>query len=346
MILEQVQISNLRNLSALRLNLHPHINLISGLNGSGKTSFLEAIYLLGTGRSFRAREIASLITYNQNQLTVFAKTADEQSISISKSLSSVTTVRINSAPCVSSSDLAHFLPTQVFYQDIFQIIDAGPGVRRGLLDWGLFHVKHQYHSIWKDYRRALKQRNALLKKQVTQQELLPWNKILSELGEQMDEMRREYIFELNTQFHNTLKKLTSIDCELHYYKGWDKRNEGKSLEKALSDSFANDCYRQYTHYGPHQADLIFMSDEHKSKLHLSRGQQKIILFALKFAQASLLQNDCVYLIDDISAELDAQHLSSLLTYISSKKGQFILTSHTDESILEQLSGIDYQGYRL
>ncbi|KTD65991.1 DNA replication/repair protein RecF [Legionella spiritensis] len=346
MTLAQLQIHHLRNLSQVRVDLHPEINVITGVNGSGKTSFLEALYLLGCGHSFRSREISSLVSFQQSELVVFAKTCDEQTISISKSLSAPTSVRINTNPCLSNSELARFLPIQVFYQDIFQIIDAGPSVRRSLLDWGLFHVKHDYHQLWKNYKRSLKQRSILLKQRAQSTMLAPWNKLLAELGEQLHVMRQDYVDTLDQTFQKMLPRLTDVSCRLHYYKGWDKRGDGKSLLSVLNDTIEQDLQRQFTHYGAHQADILFQCDEHKARHFLSRGQQKILLFALKFAQALLLDKPCLFLIDDVAAELDEHHLYRLLQYIKDNDGQYFLTTHSNQPLLNLFGNSNFQTYRL
>lgn len=332
MTLEFLQIQNLRNINSARLNLHPKLNIIVGVNGSGKTSFLEAIYLLGSGHSFRTREITPLIRHGADSLNVFARTNDEQTISIQKSASAPTKVRLNSYPCQSSSELAHFLPCQVFYQDVFQIIDAGPSVRRSLLDWGLFHVKQNYHPLWKDYRRALKQRNTLLRQKASQRHIEPWNLILDDLANQLDILRADYFELLNREFIVILQQLTDLHCSLHYYKGWDRKGSNKSLVSILTDNYHSDLQRQFTQYGAHQADLVVESNDFKVKQYLSRGQQKIILLALKLAQTSLIADPCVHLCDDLSSELDSEHLIRLLKVIDRIKGQFFITSITKETI--------------
>src|SRR3990167_4622692 len=128
MILNQLQISHVRNILPVELSLHPNFNFIYGPNGSGKTSFLEALYILSHGRSFRTRHVMPLIQHNAHTMTVYASTQTQQSISIQKHTSGITHVQINQEPCVRSSELALFLPCQVFYADIFQITDAGPAV--------------------------------------------------------------------------------------------------------------------------------------------------------------------------------------------------------------------------
>lgn len=326
MTLAFLQIDNLRNIRSARVNLDSHLNIITGANGSGKTSFLEAIYLLGTGHSFRTREINPLIAHHQDQLTVFARTFDQQTVSIQKSRTLPTQVRINSAPCKSTSELAYFLPCQVFYQDIFQIIDAGPSIRRSVLDWGLFHVEPSFFPLWKNYSRALKQRNALLRQKANPKSFEPWNQILSDTAMQLDSYRALYFSKLKHRVNEILSVLTDLQPELAYYRGWDRKDTGKSLFSILSDSLPNDISRQFTHYGAHQADLHISSEHFKAKQVLSRGQQKIILFALKIAQAQLIAKPCIYLCDDLASELDANHIERLLTYIRDIEGQFIISS--------------------
>jgi DNA replication and repair protein RecF len=325
MKLVELQITSLRNIDSLKLPLHSNFNIISGPNGSGKTSFLEAIYLLSSAYSFRTRENASLITHEKESLTVFAKTEDEQSISIQKSLHAPTLVRLNNQPCLVRSELAFFLPCQIFYQDIFQIIDAGPSLRRGILDWGLFHVEQNYHTLWNNYQRILKQRNSLLRQKASIEQFIPWNNALTELANQLDVSRQNYSTQLIKAFEEIIQEISDISCRLEYYKGWDKKGEGKSLEEILKSTHMSDLLRQYTHYGAHNADLMVLSNDVKAKHYLSRGQQKMVLFAIKLAQIKLLDKHCILLIDDFTSELDEKHINRLMDYLSQQHVQMFVT---------------------
>lgn len=340
MILRDLKIHHLRTIASAHLQLNSRFNFIVGPNGSGKTSILEALYLLSCGHSFRAREIVPIIAYEQEKLTVFAQAADSSSISIQKSKTSLTQIKLNNQFCSTTSQLAYALPCQIIYSDIFQIIDASSSVRRSLLDWGLFHVKPSYLALWKEYKRVLKQRNALLKQARTYEYFIPWDKQLAVLAEQLDFLRKDYFSLLQHEFHYVLSQLTATPCSINYMKGWDKKESGKPLEHLLEEHFHSDKQRQYTQFGAHHADLIFASNELKAKQTLSRGQQKIILIALKLAQGRLLKQDCLYLFDDLPAELDDEHQDNLFNYLAKYPGQYVITATNQLKMAKDLNAVD------
>lgn len=326
MILTQLKIHHLRSLSSIHLQLNSKFNFIVGPNGSGKTSILEAFYLLSCGHSFRSREIAPIISFGKECLTVFAQDNADSMISIQKSKKKPTQIKLNNQSCTATSQLAYALPCQVIYADIFQIIDSSSSVRRALLDWGLFHVKPNYLGLCKEYNRVLKQRNALLKTSNSYKDFIPWDKQLAYLAEALDKLRKEYFSLWHEAFVEVLSLLTLTDCKLSYYKGWDKKKSGKSLEALLFECFASDRQRQFTYYGPHHADLLLDSNDMKAKHTLSRGQQKIILIALKLAQGRLINKNCLYLFDDLPSELDEFHQERLFNYLQNNAGQYVITS--------------------
>ena len=330
MSIHHLHVHSFRTIQQAKLTLHPSFNVFYGSNGNGKTSLLEAFYLLSSGYSFKTRETAPLVRYADPHLTVFARTISGETISIRKIISGPTQVMLNKQPCHSNSLLARSFPCQVFYQDIFQIIDAGPSVRRSLMDWGVFHVKHEYHELWRNYRQVLKQRNALLRQRPSREHLLPWNKQLVQLAEHIDQLRRDYFKEWQDIFEFYLSRLSDIQCRMTYYRGW--RDNGKHLADVLDDQFSADCQRQYTQSGAHQADIRIETPNATAKQGLSRGQQKIILIALKLAQGHLLKKSCMYLFDDMTAELDQHHVQKLIRCLQDVDGQKIITVLDKESL--------------
>lgn len=98
------------------------------------------------------------------------------------------------------------------------------------------------------------------------------------------------------------------------------------MGEVLADQFHSDKLRQYTQYGAHHADIVIESNDVRAKQTLSRGQQKIILIALKLAQGRMLQRDCLYLFDDLPAELDTTHQEKLIHYLNNHSGQYVITA--------------------
>ncbi len=324
MSIEHLHVHSLRAFHKAKFTFHPKFNYIFGGNGSGKTTILEAIYLLGSGHSFKTREISPLVQHGQTRLVIYGKSI-ENTFSIAKSVDSPTIVKINGQTCMSASQLAYLLPCQVYYQDIFQIMDSGPGVRRSMIDWGMFHVKHNYLELWKRYKQILKQRNSLLKKRPSSEVLAPWDNQLASVGEQIANMRGIYIEKLALAYQQVLEKLSAVKINLTYNKGWDKKGSGISLKESLSTNHEKDIHRGFTSVGIHQAEILVESDESQAKKILSRGQQKIALIALKLSQCQLLTKRCIHLMDDIFAELDAKHQEKLAEYIRQSDDQYFIT---------------------
>lgn len=345
MTLARLDLHHFRRLRSARFLFHPKLNILIGANGCGKTSILEALYMLSTGHSFRTREISPLVTYGQEELVVFSETIEGTQISLKKSIAAATRVQIDQQPCLMTSELARRLPCQVFHHDIFQIIDAGPALRRELIDWGLFHVKHDYLDLWKDYRRVLKQKNALLRQKAPQKLCVPWDKMIVELSTQLDKHRTLYVSEWFDIFNRLMSELSAQTCALSYYKGWDKKNSGKSLAEYLTQQYEADLHRGYTGSGAHQADIFFHSQFPQAKLTLSRGQQKIILIALKLAQTQMLAKECIYLMDDIAAELDKEHLERLMNVLAKLSGQVFITT-LEKTALPSLDELAFKVFHI
>ena len=341
----KLDIYRLRCLEKVKLSLHHDFNFIYGPNGSGKTSILEAISLLSSGKSFKTREASTLIKYKTEDLILFAKTDSGKSVSMQKNTKGSTVVRIDGQNCLNSSELARANPCQTFYQDIFQILDAGPQARRQLLDWGMFHVKHSYNSLLNDYRHALKQRNALLRQKAKKEFFVPWDEIIVNKAKEIDKLRAAYVFELNNKFQEIIGELIDFPCTIAYYRGWDRTNTGKDLATILKEQFISDCKRQYTQYGIHNADLIIESSYNLAKKSLSRGEQKMVLVSIKLAQSLFLSNKCIYLFDDLTAELDERNVSKILAYLRKLEGQKIITTPRLE-LIGNMSANNYKIYDL
>ncbi|CAM3493749.1 DNA replication/repair protein RecF [Parendozoicomonas haliclonae] len=334
--LEKISVTDTRNLVSVTLTPSPSINILHGVNGSGKTSFLEAIHLLGTARSFRSTKVKSVIRQGQEACIVFGKVgAGEHSwaLGVSRTQDASCKVHINGESARLTSDLAAILPLQVINPDTFRLLEGSPKDRRQFLDWGVFHVEHRFLNAWKRAQKAMKQRNAFLRNssarhgKIADSLLDVWNVELAHSGEEIDSYRQSYFEKLKPVFEETLAQLTDLsDIQISYTRGWDKES---SLREVLDRSLKRDLESGYTHWGPHRADIRIRHKGAPAVESLSRGQQKAVVCALKLAQGKLFSESkafgCVYLIDDLPSELDKEHRYKLCRMLGNMDAQVFIT---------------------
>ncbi len=294
MKLQQLSIRHFRNITAADMPDLADFNFVHGLNGSGKTSVLEAIYTLSITRSFRSRKIRSVIQQDQDALVVRGRllpsSAGPQTqerrfdegawLGVQRSKTSGALVKLQQEKLASIGELAGILPVQLINPDSFSLVEGAPSHRRQFLDWSVFHVKHLgFYAAWLRYRKALQQRNSLLRRDKIAPDLLaPWDAELIAAGELITACRREQFAQLERGFKEIYQRLADSDgghaqdyprLDLRFFPGWD---EAKSLEQMLRDNFEGDCRQGFTRGGPHRADIDIRCDAYAAAERLSRGQ--------------------------------------------------------------------------
>ncbi len=343
MILKSILIQDLRNIEQANIEFNNRFNIIYGENGSGKTSLLEGIYLLSSGKSFRTSNTNKIVKQGTDCFTLFGRTTQpiEATIGLQKS-SKQKTIKINGEAQNSAVNLAKSLPALIVTQDSHKLIDSGPQIRREFLDWGLFHVEHNFFNVWRAYRKLLKQRNSALSLKSSKSELDAWNISLAEIGETYSKYRRNYIDELSPYFQEySSLLLNGQSFNLKYKKGWPKE---LNLLKCLSSHYERDIITGRTEYGPHRADFLITQDETDCKDRISRGQQKLLVYSLYLSQIAYVKNtvgtDTLLLLDDLGSELDLKHAKKLLKLLQERFTQVCITTANLESLpLEQLQDV-------
>lgn len=274
--IHQLDIFNLRNIHHAALKNFATINIISGKNGSGKTSFLESIHLLGRGRPLRGIEYRSLIGEDDSFSAVHGVVGgenqnSEHSVGVSVAHNGKRQVKIDTKEGVPIADLVHVLPLLVIDADTFSILSGGSGLRRQFMDWGVFHMKPSYGSRWRAFNRCLRQRNRLLREKTTAlAQMLSWTNQLCALSQEITLHRSEYIRDFLPLLRETAMAFGGIDdVQLEYYQGWD---DGKDLANVLEYSFERDQRSGQTHYGAHRADIRVRIKGIDAAKILSRGQ--------------------------------------------------------------------------
>ncbi|MBS0359028.1 MAG: DNA replication/repair protein RecF [Proteobacteria bacterium] len=326
MSLNRLTIRNLRNISSIEFNPEQKFNLFYGPNGSGKTSILEAIHYLGFGRSFRGRIHERIIKKGEDALEVFGSTREGTGVGIEKGRGGNTRIRVNSENKKSIAELAEILPIQLIHPESYRILDSGPKYRRQFLDWGVFHVEPVFMSIWRRTDIAIQQRNAALR-DINRHQIEIWNREIVLGAEQIDEMRKRYLVLFTPIFNEVYSSLNGEEVALKYQRGW---SESQELSEILEKSIQREQMLGYTEHGPHRADLKIYSQNALVEDIFSRGQKKWLICALKFAQGVLLQQQiqkpCIYLMDDLAAELDASRRKKVSDLLDSFDAQIFLTA--------------------
>ena len=339
MTVKRLLIQNFRNLNSVDIQPSHRVNLIYGENGSGKTSILESINVLALGRSFRSHKHKPLITSGQPSFTVFGKIVTGESevpIGINRQMDGTASFKANGTLVGSAAVLASYLPVQVINSDSFLLLEGSPKIRRQFIDWLVFHVEHTFFQTWKDCQRCLKHRNSLLRHdRIDPFELSTWDQELVGFTEQLHNNRAGCFETFKAVFYELLKEFISIDgIAITYYRGWDK---DKAYAEVLSSSLERDRQQGYTHMGAHRADLRITVDGQNAAEILSRGQQKLLVCALKIAQgcvfSRMTDRKTVYLIDDLPAELDAKHRELLARWLDAMRTQVFITGVEQEALL-------------
>lgn len=340
-VLLRLDIANIRNITSAELVCHPALNLIYGENGSGKTSVLEALYLLSRGRSFRSSNTDTLINRDEDEAVVFARLGNDRRVGISRARKQRPVLKLDGIGQDNWDRVAQLLPLLVLDAGTFGLLEGGPKARRQFLDWGVFHVEPGFISAWRRFRKGLANRNQLLKSQNTDMSLLAaWDQEISQAGEQLHNARLDYFnkfLPVFTECYRTLTEDRAPKLELSYSRGWAS---DCSLAEALSASIEMDRRYKSTQTGPQRADLILKAEGRLAQEVLSRGQQKMLISALKVTQgrfhSELSDNKSIYLVDDLPAELDAQNRRAVLQSIVSTGGQIFVTCVEKESLQESL----------
>lgn len=332
MALCKVQITNLRNIDSASLTVGPGINLIYGGNGSGKTSLLEAIHLLGLARSFRVVRHGPLIKNGEQELTVFGEMVQEGGtparLGVAKTRSGETTLRFNEAPAQSAADLAIQLPVLSLTANTFDLLTGSPKVRRSLIDWLAFHVEPEFIGNWRGLQSTLKQRNSLLRRgKIKPLELAPWNQQLIVFAEKIDNVRKRVTGLLKGAFSSFEPLFPEFgDVEIGYSQGWNKElGYGQALEAHKE----HDIARGHTQVGPHRADIKIQIEGSLASETLSRGQQKLLISALVLAVGNVYYEQtrrrCTYLVDDLPSEFDQHNRKLVAEWLNKLNSQVFIT---------------------
>jgi len=332
--IKKLNLTNCRHFESFSIVPCSNLNLITGANASGKTTILEAIYVLAHGKSFRTSTLDTIIKKNEDMVTIFSEigaldSSDEQEqVGLQKIRGQSINLHINKEAIKSIKKLTEKLPIQLITTESTRFFTDGPKLRREFLAWGLFYTNENYYACWRSYQRALAQRNRVLKNKQHPDDLRIWDNTFIESANHLDQFNKAYLSLFEPIFYQILSDfLPGLDLTLLYNRGW---SEDVTLDQALQADLDKSYALGYTTKGQHRLDLQLIIDNKEAQHVLSRGQLKMASYALSLAQGLVLKKLTgkapVYLIDDLSAELDQNRQKLVFELLNTLNSQIFVTS--------------------
>lgn len=321
---------NIRVYRTLEIEPHSQLNLIIGGNAAGKTTLLEMMFVAGRGRSFRAQSLSELCGPAKPGWTAFMEVSGDrhkERLGVGWSREG-TEIRLNEQIGARLSDVVRAVPLQLVDPAAHRLLDEGPSYRRSFVDWGVFHVEHRFHGIWKRFHSGLRQRNGALREGLSDRLVEAWNEELSNAAEQLNAMREAHVAATQPALAQWAQRFIGegqVRCE--WQSGW---TASESYREVLERNLEQHRRVGTTVQGPHRAELRISLADVKAKGRVSRGQQKMLVSAMILAQAETLVNagvsPPVLLLDDFASELSVDFQRRLADGLRQYRGQKFVTA--------------------
>ena len=330
MIIKSIKLTNFRNHSSYLLECTGETSLILGENGCGKTSVLEAIYILTRGKSFRATD-PEIIKRDADFYRIELQYLNGESTTAT--YDGKTKTFISSDKKSKRLSPKHKYPIILFLPSDLNLISHSPGRRRDYFDDLFSGLSETYHSNLSKYKKALKQRNEILKQdQITSDMVFSWNILLARLGVNLFKSRQKFVQEINSRLTSTYRSIAKNNdtISIVYQSEVTDFTENQYLSQ-LEDNFKKDQILGHTSFGVHRDDYLFRFNDQLANGSASRGETRSIILALKFIEAKLIEETLgqkpLILLDDVFSELDSTRRQCLVNNF--KHHQVILTSVED-----------------
>lgn len=327
MIIKSIKLTNFRNHTKYTLNCKDETSLILGENGCGKTSVLEAIYILTRGKSFRAAD-PDILKHGAKYYRIELEYQNGEKITATYDGKTKSFIVLDQKtkrlPKKSHYPVVLFLPSDL------NLINHSPSSRRDYFDRVFSSFNEKYNISLLKYEKALKQRNELLKDPNLQSKsLFSWNILLAKYGVELYKYRKSFIEDINKSLTKTYHSIAKNNDQIElFYKTELLNPDENSYFQELEKCFSRDSLLGHTTFGIHHDDFIFMFNQKEASGSASRGETRSIILALKFIEAELIyqkqQLQPLILLDDVFSELDQIHRQSLVTNF--KHHQVIITS--------------------
>lgn len=325
--LQKLTLKQFRCFDVVEFDFDGPLTLIYGLNGSGKTSLLEALHYIGYLRSFRTHIPKDMIQFGKDSFFIKA-VFNNQEIKIGCA-GSKRHIKIDQKTINSYQELRQVYRVITVTEDDLQIVKGGPDKRRSFLDHALLMRYPELLPLFKEFKITLDQRNALLQKPtVIHDELQVWTQALEMVSFQIQEKRKAFLQELQIMINTLIKEQWNNCYEITLQYDIKKEDSDKTQLKVLEMRYKRSLF------GAHLDDIIITFQNKPARLFSSRGQQKLIVLLIKLAQVKQFLGacgGCTFLLDDFMTDFDKIVMKKLIDSCIELKTQLIFTSPAPES---------------
>ena len=340
MFLRSIEANQFRNSNGV-ITWGAGLNILHGNNAQGKTNWLEAIYLLAHGKSFRTHHLKETVKFGERDAVVkgVVSTGKNLERELQVTLNGTTKQTLINGKREPISRYAAHLYAVCFTADELEVIRGGPEARRNFLDRGAISLHPAYAQTIADYNKVIKQKKRLLQQAAEDRlpldalanQLQPWNEQLVNLGIQVHRARMRYVDLLNEALeHNLFHDEISIRYVSSLEGKGDLTNYRSLITSRLQLRMQAEWFAGACLIGPHRDDLLVLFGGRDIRSFGSSGQQRSALITLDLAAISVYyskhQNYPIFLIDDVDAELDRNRINRLLEYLDGRTQTFITTS--------------------
>lgn len=352
MLIKEIRLQNFRNYTKAELCFKPGISLIKGANGQGKSNLLEAIYCLCFAASFKPVKDEDMVCWGKPyyflQGTVYSKNYD-YNMEIGYALTQKRKVVKTNGTVEKKGRINRVFPVVFFVPEDLEIVRRGPEERRRFLDRELCQLSPAYAAHLSAYRRALMQKNRLLKEKkntgMIKELLNPWNMQLVQYGSKIIALRNKIIAVWNEKaaknydllFHRAQKLQLDYLCSFNGGGGIPEVDQlAESMSREIKIREEEERARGFALVGPHKDDLLFLLDQREARKFASHGQQRSAIIALKAAQVQFYRETMekpLFMIDDIFSELDEERRRQCLLLFNDAE-QVFMTVTGENNYLE------------
>jgi DNA replication and repair protein RecF len=334
-VIRTIRVQHIRTHKDFSLSVSPKVTVITGKNGSGKTSVIEAVTIALQGSSFKGVD-DELLAQDAPWYRIDIESDDglERTVKFDPALASGRKQFIIDGKSHHRMPVRHKYPIVLFEPEDLRLLNGSPVRRRQFIDRFISQLDPKYSMSLRRYERALRQRNVLLKQRAPSNSLFAWDVSLSEYGAYVVDQRIRFISELNQQLNTTYETIARAgDIVCIRYSQPTESNTSQKLLADLHLSAEKDAILGFTSSGPHRHDVLFDFNDAPAVSTASRGEVRSIVLALKFLEVDIIEKITdkkpIILLDDVFSELDTYRQNQLISL--TKENQIIITSATNNS---------------